>query len=82
MGESLSWERPPKVLLGHILNGFKSLLGKKKTRIVWKREEEGRGKNEEKETKLPLGSNIIYSWLSKQKNVGMTDDWYKWVKQG
>ena len=34
MGESLSWERPPKVLLGCILNGFKSLLGEKKNEFL------------------------------------------------
>ena len=50
---------------------------------VRKREEEGRGKEEGKQTKLLLCSNIIYRGLSKQKkNVAMTDDWYKRVKQG
>ena len=60
----------------------KVICGKKKMRVR-KREEEGRGKEEGKQTKLLLCSNIIYRGLSKQKkNVAMTDDWYKRVKQG
>ena len=56
MGESLSWERPPKVLLGHILNGFKSLLGKKKNKDSVKEgrrgEREKRGKRDQVTTRF------------------------------
>ena len=52
----ISWERPPKVLLGHILNGFKSLLGKKKNKDSVKEgrrgEREKRGKRDQVTTRF------------------------------